>query len=199
MKKIILLTSLLVFITMFSTNQVTPLIAEEDIPVYSLEKALTKYMLSYEAYRKARTAKKEIRANVPKFMKMYREAYAQYQELMQDADVYDPQHKYNNPAGLYNDKEKAKGEYPILWKEYVAEKERKEVRESVKKGMSPSEVNNIVNNNLPKQPRASRYSPPEPEHDEPSDNDTSHDEPSTEDHQPSETQPSEQQPQEGQQ
>lgn len=142
----------------------------EEIPFFTLEKALMKYILSYQAYKKARqSSSKEIRANIPKFTKLYRESYAQYQDLLQKAKVYNPQKIDNNPAWLYNRNEIKKGELPILWKNYNAKKERSEVRAAVRLGIDAVKI--TVKNNIPKQPLSSRIPKEESSSDDNDDDD----------------------------
>ena len=81
---------------------VAPIMAQ-DVSSYQLEKALMKYVLTYEAYQKAKqSTNKEVRANLPKYIRLYREAYAQYLELLRQAELYDPKDKDNDPVGNFN-------------------------------------------------------------------------------------------------
>ena len=126
----------------------------DDISAYSLEKALMKYILSYEAYRKAKVSSDEkVKANIPQFTKMYREAYAQYQELLQRADIYETKERDNQtlgPADLYNEERAKARKYQILWQPYSADKERTDVRSHLREG--PSAVKLAVKKNLPQKP-----------------------------------------------
>ena len=88
MKNLIKKTALILLAS--AAVSVAPVMAEE-ISSFQLEKALMKYVLTYEAYQKAKQSpNKEIRANLPKYVRLYREAYAQYLELLRKAELYDP-------------------------------------------------------------------------------------------------------------
>ena len=54
------------------------------------EKALMKYILSYEALQQAKKDPAKS-AQLPKFVRKYRESYAQYLQLMRENDLYKPE------------------------------------------------------------------------------------------------------------
>ena len=102
MKNLIKKTALILLAS--AAVSVAPVMAEE-VSSFQLEKALMKYVLTYEAYQKAKQSpNKEIRANLPKYVRLYREAYAQYLELLRKAELYDPadESMENDPAGNFN-------------------------------------------------------------------------------------------------
>ena len=129
---------------------VAPVMAEE-ISSYQLEKALMKYVLTYEAYQNAKQSKnKEIRANLPKYIRLYREAYAQYLELLREAELYDPsdENKQNDPAGNYNSKKE--GKQKVRWGAVKSGSQREQVKKVVQNGGDPDDVFVVVKQNLPK-------------------------------------------------
>ena len=133
---------------------VAPLMAQE-VTSYDLEKALMKYVLTYEAYNKAKqSSNKEVRANLPKYIRLYREAYAQYLELLREAEIYDPtdKDKDNDPAGNFNKQQAKKGKSKQVWKKVDSRSQREQVKKVVENGGSPDDVFVAVKDNLPKKP-----------------------------------------------
>ena len=132
---------------------IAPIMAQ-DVTAYDLEKALMKYVLTYEAYQKAKdSTNKEIRANLPKYIRLYREAYAQYLELLRQAELYDPtdDQKDNDPAGNFNKKQKSYGRSKQVWKPVKSGSQREQVRKVIENGGTPDDVFIAVKNNLPKE------------------------------------------------
>lgn len=128
---------------------VAPIMAQ-DVSSYQLEKALMKYVLTYEAYQKAKqSTNKEVRANLPKYIRLYREAYAQYLELLRQAELYDPKDKDNDPAGNYNRREQSHGRKKQNWKPVKSASQREQVKRVVENGGNPDDVYVVVKQNLP--------------------------------------------------
>ena len=148
MKKIIKTAALILLAS--ASVSVAPVIAEE-VSSYELEKALMKYVLTYEAYQKAKQSKnKEVRAKLPKYVRLYREAYAQYLELLREAELYDPsdEKKENDPAGNYNKGKPSKQQ--VKWGAVKSGSQREQVKKVVENGGDPDEVCVVVKQNLPK-------------------------------------------------
>jgi len=147
MKNLIKKTALILLAS--ATVSVAPVMAEE-ISSYKLEKALMKYVLTYEAYQKAKqSSNKEVRANLPKYVRLYREAYAQYLQLLREAELYDPSNEKmeNDPAGNYNRKVPEKQQ--IEWTAVNSGSQRAQVKKVVENGGNPDDVFVVVKNNLP--------------------------------------------------
>ena len=148
MKKIIKTAALILLAS--ASVSVAPVMAEE-VSSYDLEKALMKYVLTYEAYQKAKQSpNKEVRAKLPKYVRLYREAYAQYLELLREAELYDPsdENKNNDPAGNFN-KDKPKRQQ-VKWGAVKSGSQREQVKKVVENGGDPDEVCVVVKQNLPK-------------------------------------------------
>ena len=148
MKKIIKTAALILLAS--ASVSVAPVIAEE-VSSYELEKALMKYVLTYEAYQKAKQSKnKEVRTKLPKYVRLYREAYAQYLELLREAELYDPsdEKKENDPAGNYNKGKPSKQQ--VKWGAVKSGSQREQVKKVVENGGDPDEVCVVVKQNLPK-------------------------------------------------
>ena len=131
---------------------VAPVMAEE-VSSYQLEKALMKYVLTYEAYQNAKqSSNKEVRANLPKYVRLYREAYAQYLELLREAELYDPSDdkKENDPAGNFNKKRPDKQQ--VKWSPVKNGSQREQVKKVIQNGGDPDDVFVVVKQNLPKKP-----------------------------------------------
>ena len=128
---------------------VAPIMAQ-DVSSYQLEKALMKYVLTYEAYQKAKqSTNKEVRANLPKYIRLYREAYAQYLELLRQAELYDPKDKDNDPVGNFNRKEQSHGRKKRNFKPVKSGSQREQVKRVVENGGNPDDVYLVVKQNLP--------------------------------------------------
>ena len=116
----------------------------------NLEKALMKYVLTYEAYQKAKLTPSQ-QSNLPEFKKKYDEAYSTYLILLEKADLYDPddEEKPNDPAGLYNDKVVAQGKDYQLWETVDTSAVREKISEAVGNGKDPDSVTDLVNDQIP--------------------------------------------------
>ena len=148
MKKIIKTAALILLAS--AAVSVAPVMAEE-VSSYDLEKALMKYVLTYEAYQKAKQSpNKEVRAKLPKYVRLYREAYAQYLELLRKAELYDPsdENKNNDPAGNFNKTRPSKQQ--VKWGAVKSGSQREQVKKVVENGGDPDEVCVVVKQNLPK-------------------------------------------------
>lgn len=148
MKKIIKTAALILLAS--ASMSVAPVMAEE-VSSYDLEKALMKYVLTYEAYQKAKQSpNKEVRAKLPKYVRLYREAYAQYLELLREAELYDPsdENKDNDPAGNFN--KGRTGKQKVKWGAVKSGSQREQVKKVVENGGDPDEVCVVVKQNLPK-------------------------------------------------
>ncbi len=109
-----------------------------------------KYVVTYEAYQIAKqSTNKEVRANLPKYIRLYREAYAQYLELLRQAELYDPKDKDNDPAGNYNRKEQSHGRKKQNWKPVNSSSQREQVKRVVENGGNPDDFYVVVRQNLP--------------------------------------------------
>ncbi len=148
MKKLIRTAALILLAS--ASLSVAPVMANE-VSSYELEKALMKYVLTYEAYQKAKQSpNKEVRANLPKYIRLYREAYAQYLELLRESELYDPsdENKKNDPAGNFNAGRPAKQQ--VRWGAVKSGSQREQVKKVVENGGNPDEVCVVVKQNLPK-------------------------------------------------
>ena len=117
----------------------------------NLEKALMKYVLSYEALQKAKTTPSQ-QSKVPAYKKNYDEAYSKYLQLLYAAELYDPsdEEKVNNPAGEYNEKAKSKGKKAQKWKTVDTSKYREKVAAAVEEGKEPEQVVQVVDKQIKK-------------------------------------------------
>ncbi|MBR4329987.1 MAG: hypothetical protein IKO19_10875 [Candidatus Riflebacteria bacterium] len=148
MKKLIRTAALILLAS--ASVSVAPVMANE-VSSYELEKALMKYVLTYEAYQKAKQSpNKEVRANLPKYIRLYREAYAQYLELLRESELYDPsdENKENDPAGNFNKGRPSKQQ--VRWGAVKSGSQREQVKKVVENGGNPDEVCVVVKQNLPK-------------------------------------------------
>ena len=134
---------------------VAPLMAQQEVSSHDLEKALMKYVLTYEAYNKAKqSTNKDVRANLPKYIRLYREAYAQYLELLRQAELYDPadKEKDNDPAGNFNRRQQSRGKSKQVWQPVNSSTQRAQVKKVIENGGSPDDVFACVKQNLPEKP-----------------------------------------------
>ena len=130
----------------------TPAFCEEAVSANDLEKALMRYILSYEALQKARQTPSQ-QSQLPTFRKNYDEAYSQYLVLLEKDDLYNPtdENKPNDPAGLYNQKMGTNEENFQLWETVDTSSEREKVSEAVENGNNPDDVLEVVEAQIPEQ------------------------------------------------
>ena len=127
-----------------------PLYAETEATPHQLESALMKYILTYEAYLDAKQSDNiEVRKDLAKYVKAYRESYAQYLALLHDSDLYEPTKKSNDPAGHFNKKQREKGRDPQLWAAVNCKEERERIKQLIKEGKSIDEIMQAVEQELP--------------------------------------------------
>lgn len=109
-------------------------------PIEEIEQAVMEYLLAFEAYKTARKSEDDAtRANMVRYMKQYREAYANFLSIMRQDRLFDPQ-KPKNPAGWYNKKHKKDKGVKKEWKTTAATDFRKLVKGMVEKGATPKEI-----------------------------------------------------------
>ena len=147
MKKLVKVITLVLLATSFFAA--VPAMCD-NVSANELEKALLKYVLSYEALRKAKQTPSQ-QSKIPMFKKNYDEAYSSYLKLLHDAELYDPsdEEKVNDPAGEYNSTIEAKGGYKQQWQTVDTSSYREKVNTAVMNGKEPSQVVDVVKNQIP--------------------------------------------------
>jgi hypothetical protein len=130
-----------------ATLSVVPVYADASTAL-SLEKAQMKYVLSYQALQKAKITPNQ-QGNLAKFVKNYREAYAQYLQLLRDNNLYDPAEKDLNPANDYNDQQFALTKKWQNWESINPNEYEDLVNSYVEQGKTPDEVINTVMDKIP--------------------------------------------------
>jgi hypothetical protein len=125
------------------------------VPIYadastalSLEKAQMKYILSYQALQKAKKTPNQLE-NLAKYVKNYREAYAQYLQLLDDNGLYKPTEKDLNPADDFNDQEFNSTRNWQDWETINPNDYIESVNDLVEKGESPDAVIETVMSKIP--------------------------------------------------
>ena len=83
-------------------------------------------------------------------IKEYREAYAEYLQLLRESDLYQPDKKDFDPATDFNKKRVVNGEKRIVWGEISNDNERQRIKKGIREGKSIDEILNDVNDSLPK-------------------------------------------------
>ena len=129
-----------------------PAVYAQDATQYDLESSLMKYILCYEAYKEAKQSENpEVRADLANYIKAYREAYAEYLQLLHEADLYQPDKKEMNPATDFNNKRVAHGGKRIKWAHISNDKERERIKNGIKAGKRIDEIMGDVKESLPKE------------------------------------------------
>ncbi len=137
-----------------------PAIYAQNATPHELESSLMKYVLCYEAYKEAKQSENpEVRADLAKYVKEYREAYAEYLQILHEADIYQPDKKEMDPANDYNKIRVSHGGKKIIWKNVSNDKEREKIKNGIKAGKSYNEILKEVKSSLPKEPISEEEKP----------------------------------------
>ena len=142
-----------VALSVLATAVFVPVSAYSEATPAQYEKALMKYVLSYEALQKAKEDPSKA-SELPKFLKKYRQSYSEYINLMQENDLYNPadKDKKNDPAGNFNRKRKKQNKPKQKWKKVNTAAPRQNVRQKIDMGLEPDEaVNTAAAEAVPKQ------------------------------------------------
>ena len=107
----------------------------EEIKPVEYEKALMRYVLSYEALQSAKQDPEQS-SKLPKLYKKYRQSYSEYLKLLHDEELYTPENEKseNNPSGNYN---KMKGDKHLpqrKWASVNTKNARENVKNQIKNG-----------------------------------------------------------------
>ena len=99
------------------------------------EKALMKYVLAYEALQKAKQDSTK-RSELPKYIRKYRESYAQYLELMRKNELYnlDDDQFINDPEKNFNETIEERGMPQQKFEAFDTSSARQQVSQKVEKG-----------------------------------------------------------------
>ena len=149
MKKIIPKVALAVLIS--SCFAITPSYSH-DVDAIVYEKALMKYVLAYEALQKAKLDPNK-KSELPKYVRKYRESYAQYLELMRKNDLYNLQDEQfvNDPDGNFNSTMEERGMPQQKFEAFDTSSARQQISQKVKRGEDvDSAVECATTNSVPK-------------------------------------------------
>lgn len=107
----------------------------EEVKPVEYEKALMRYVLSYEALQNAKQDPEQS-SKLPKLYKKYRENYSKYIKLLHDEELYNPEDEKseNDPGGNYN-KKKGNDHLPQRqWASVNTKTARENVKTQIKNG-----------------------------------------------------------------
>ena len=96
---------------------------------------IMKYVLAYEALQKAKLDPNK-KSELPKYVRKYRESYAQYLELMRKNDLYNLQDEQfvNDPEGNFNSTIEERGMPQQKFEAFDTSSARQQISQKVERG-----------------------------------------------------------------
>lgn len=147
MRKVVKNVALAVLASAFISS--LPSYADAD-KALALEQAQLKYIISYQALQKAKqSTNTETKSNLAKFVKYYREAYAQYLQLLKNNELYNPTEKDFNPADEFNEREFNNNRIYHDWNSADPYEFDNTIKNLVDNGKTPDAVVKTVMDSLP--------------------------------------------------